>query len=259
MKGNDREPGALSPPGIEKNTVTSAMSADGARRRPPKAGDKDQAVSPTVSQYAKREARIRCQKTCDDAMLLVKILVALGLAAVWIGLTAWRLIALRNEALANNAPVIIWKPGSGDGSKPDCSFTFDPAYGDYNRLEQPWNKPYIGFSIDWSKDTAAAIEKRMAHRPMMIGAWIHMDNITWEKDMINWYASSLKQQAQDGGKRISTSMLQIALMPDVALDQIPDSLLQAFAKQMADVNYVFGVPVMLRFGECRLESEGPPK
>lgn len=249
---NEREPNAMSPPGVEKNT-SAELSAESARRRPAKGTEKDVAVSPTMSQYAKRESRVRCQKTCDDVMLLVKIFVALGLAGAWIGLTAWRLTVLRNEAVAAQAPVIIWKPSANDSSKPDCTFTYDPAYGDYARLEQPWNKPYIGFSIDWSKDTAKDIEDRLKHRPMMIGTWIHIDNVTWEKDMIAWYASELKKQAQNAGKRISTSMLQIALMPDVALEQIPDSLLQGFAKQMADVNYVFGVPVMLRFGMSAYE------
>ncbi|KAI9030312.1 glycoside hydrolase superfamily [Hyaloraphidium curvatum] len=239
----EQDPAMLAPPGVERNTVGGMGDA---RRRASKAAD-DAGVSPTVSQYAKREERIRWQKSVDDAMLLVKILVAFSLAATWIGLTVWQLVVLRNEALANNAPVIIWKPSANNSEVPDCSFTYDAAYGDYQRLEQPWNKPYIGFSIDWSKDTAAQIEARMEHRPMMIGAWIHISNETWERDMVAWYASELKKQAQEGGKRISASMLQIALMPDNALDQIPDRIWRGFAEQMRDVNYVFGIPVFLRF------------
>jgi hypothetical protein len=225
--------------------------------------DKSPVVTPVSdAAQAERDKRIAMRIKMDNCRFWSKVTASLLGVGVWIGLLTWGIVWHQQEAALDNAPVIIWKPVGGNistngtVSKPkpgpqetDCRFVYDAEYGNYARLEPPWTgKPYIGFNIDWAVDTPMALETRLKHRSSIVGAFLHIDNEKWEKGMLEWYAMTLKKQAQEAGRGVPASTLLVALMPDVALELIPLNLFEEFAEYCAIINYKYGVPLMIRFG-----------
>jgi hypothetical protein len=103
-------------------------------------------------------------------------------------------------------------------------------------------------SIEWQKDTPAAVEARTGHQPAFIGTFIKMTGETWEKDMLVWKAQELRKTAKQRPNKGSPAMLHVALMPNVTtLDAIRPELYADIAKTLRQVNYDFGIPVMLRY------------
>ena len=65
-----------------------------------------------------------------------------------------------------------------------------------------------------------------------------MNRTLFEKDTIDW----MTQQASEAG-----AMLEITVIPELDVAEIPVETFYAFAMEMRRVNSYYGVPVFLRF------------
>ncbi|TPX42627.1 mannan endo-1,4-beta-mannosidase [Synchytrium endobioticum] len=175
-----------------------------------------------------------------------KVLLSLTLSLGGLGLLSYNIydkhiLSLAHTATSAAASRPAWVFPI-DGSDPSCwrqtVATTNTAAG---RVEPPDSTTLFGVSLDWATDSVPLIVNRMGgiYRPAVYNSFIQMNATDFLVDMMNWQA---QQIAVVGG------IYQVTLQPTVPMSQIPDATLQAVARQMAFMNGVYGVPVILRYG-----------
>ncbi|KAJ3340386.1 hypothetical protein HDU93_007111 [Gonapodya sp. JEL0774] len=117
------------------------------------------------------------------------------------------------------------------------------------RLQPPVGVRMSGFSLNWQHDSPVALTARLGFRPSIVGAFAHVLNSSYERDILFWYAGQLQAQAKASSSAAngSSTALSLALMPDVGLENVAESVWQQVADDLKTVNYGMGVPVFLRF------------
>ncbi|TPX42634.1 mannan endo-1,4-beta-mannosidase [Synchytrium endobioticum] len=185
---------------------------------------------------------------CGDSVLCgclfwSKVLFSLALAFGGLGLLSYNVYDKHTYLLAHpiQPPQPAWVFPI-NGSDPSCwrqtVATTNTAAG---RVEPPDSTTLFGVSLDWATDSVPLIVNRMGgiYKPAVYNSFIQMNATDFQVNMMNWQA---QQIALAGG------IYQVTLQPTVPMSQIPDATLQAVARQMAFMNGLYGVPIILRYG-----------
>ncbi|KAI9324594.1 glycoside hydrolase superfamily [Zopfochytrium polystomum] len=117
----------------------------------------------------------------------------------------------------------------------NASTSCDASKTGFSRLQlQTPGRIMLGWSLDWATMTPRQAAEKLGYtRWAVYNTFMEMNmdtNPPYDQNSLNWFGS------------------EVTMAPTSPLEQLPDNVLDAFAKQLLDINSRYGVPVLLRWG-----------
>ncbi|KAI9325510.1 glycoside hydrolase superfamily [Zopfochytrium polystomum] len=179
-----------------------------------------------------RHATLHC-------LFWAKVFVAMVLSIGGLAYFSHKVLVLHLEAQPPSAGATVNKPIDISNASTSC----DASKTGFSRLQlQTPGRIMLGWSLDWATMTPRQAAEKLGYSAAVYNTFMEMNmdtNPPYDQNSLNWFGSEV---ARVGG------ILEVTMAPTSPLEQLPDNVLDAFAKQLLDINSRYGVPVLLRWG-----------
>ncbi|KAI9323014.1 glycoside hydrolase superfamily [Zopfochytrium polystomum] len=179
-----------------------------------------------------RHAALHC-------LFWAKVFVAMVLSIGGLAYFSYKVLVLHLEASPPSTGATVNKPIQITNDSTSC----DASKTGYSRLQlQTTGKIMLGWSLDWAVMTPRQAVEKLGFSAAIYNTFMEMNmntNPPYDQNSLNWFGSEV---GRVGG------ILEVTMAPTSPLDELADNVLDAFAKQLLDINSRYGVPVLLRWG-----------